>query len=36
VTVSDSKLRIGIQKSEYIRRDWLMIDSWKLEYLGKE
>lgn len=36
VTVSDSKLRIGIQKSEYIRRDWLMIDNWKLEYLGKE
>ena len=35
VEVTNGNLRIGLQKSEHIRRDWLMIDNWKLEYLGK-
>lgn len=35
VHVTNGQLRIGLKKSEYIRRDWLMIDNWKLEYLGK-
>ncbi len=36
VQVTGGKLRIGLRKSSYIRRDWVMIDNWKLEYLGKE
>lgn len=34
VQVSNGQLRIGLKKSQLIRRDWLMIDNWKLEYLG--
>ena len=36
VEVTNGQLRIGLKKEEAIRRDWLMIDNWKLEYLGKE
>ncbi len=36
VEVTNGKLRVGLKKNEAIRRDWLMIDNWKLEYLGKE
>ena len=36
VQVTNGKLRIGMKKTTSIRRDWLMIDNWKLEYLGKE
>lgn len=36
VTVTTGKLRIGIRKSTTIRRDWVMIDNWKLEFLGRE
>lgn len=36
VQVSNGKLRIGLRKTTTIRRDWTMIDNWKLEYLGKE
>lgn len=35
VEVTNGQLRIGLKKDEHIRRDWLMIDNWKLEYLGK-
>lgn len=35
VTVTTGKLRIGIRKTTTIRRDWVMFDNWKLEYLGK-
>ena len=35
VAVTTGKLRIGIRKSTTIRRDWMMFDNWKLEYLGK-
>lgn len=35
VQVTNGKLRIGLQKETAVRRDWLMIDNWKLEYLGK-
>jgi hypothetical protein len=35
VVVTNSSLRIGIRKNTTIRRDWVMIDNWKLEYLGK-
>ena len=35
VKVTNGKLRIGLKKNEAIRRDWVMIDNWKLEYLGK-
>lgn len=35
VEVTGGKLRIGLQKTTTIRRDWLMFDNWKLEYLGK-
>ena len=35
VNVTTGKLRIGIQKNTTIRRDWVMFDNWKLEYLGK-
>lgn len=35
VEVTDGKLRIGLKKDTAIRRDWVMIDNWKLEYLGK-
>jgi hypothetical protein len=36
VQVTNGQLRIGLRKSTTIRRDWVMIDNWKLEYLGKE
>ena len=36
VQVTSGKLRIGLKKDTALRRDWLMIDNWKLEYLGKE
>lgn len=36
VNVTNGKLRIGLRKNTTIRRDWVMIDNWKLEYLGKE
>ena len=36
VQVTSGKLRIGLKKETTIRRDWVMIDNWKLEYLGKE
>lgn len=36
VAVTTGKLRIGIRKTTTIRRDWMMFDNWKLEYLGKE
>lgn len=36
VTVTSGQLRIGLKKETTIRRDWVMIDNWKLEYLGKE
>ena len=35
VNVTNGKLRIGLRKTTTIRRDWVMIDNWKLEYLGK-
>lgn len=35
VQVTDGKLRIGMKKNTTIRRDWVMFDNWKLEYLGK-
>jgi len=35
VQVTNGQLRIGLRKSTTIRRDWVMIDNWKLEYLGK-
>ena len=35
VNVTTGKLRIGLRKSTTIRRDWVMFDNWKLEYLGK-
>ena len=35
VRVTTGKLRIGIRKTTTIRRDWVMFDNWKLEYLGK-
>ena len=35
VQVTDGQLRIGLRKTTTIRRDWVMIDNWKLEYLGK-
>lgn len=35
VQVTNGKLRIGLRKNTTIRRDWVMIDNWKLEYLGK-
>lgn len=34
--VTNGKLRIGLRKNTTIRRDWVMMDNWKLEYLGKE
>jgi len=34
VQVTNGKLRIGIKKTTTIRRDWVMFDNWKLEYLG--
>lgn len=34
VQVTNSQLRIGLHKTTTIRRDWVMIDNWKLEYLG--
>jgi len=34
--VTNGQLRIGLRKNTTIRRDWVMIDNWKLEYLGKE
>ena len=34
VEVTNGKLRIGARKSTTIRRDWVMLDNWKLEYLG--
>ena len=36
VQVTNGQLRIGLKKGTAVRRDWLMIDNWKLEYLGKE
>ena len=36
VEVRNGQLRIGLRKTTTIRRDWVMIDNWKLEYLGKE
>lgn len=36
VQVTNGQLRIGLRKDTTIRRDWVMIDNWKLEYLGKE
>ena len=36
VQVTGGKMRIGMQKNTTIRRDWVMFDNWKLEYLGKE
>jgi len=36
VQVTNGQLRIGLKKDTAVRRDWLMIDNWKLEYLGKE
>ena len=36
VQVTNGKLRIGLKKTTTIRRDWMMFDNWKLEYLGKE
>ena len=36
VQVTNGKLRIGMKKDTTIRRDWVMIDNWKLEYLGKK
>ena len=36
VQVTNGQLRIGLRKNTTIRRDWVMIDNWKLEYLGKE
>lgn len=36
VQVTSGKLRIGLRKNAAIRRDWVMFDNWKLEYLGKE
>lgn len=36
VQVTNGKLRIGMRKSTTIRRDWVMIDNWKLEYMGKD
>ena len=35
VKVTSGKLRIGMRKTTTIRRDWTMLDNWKLEYLGK-
>ena len=35
VQVTNGLLRIGLRKTTTIRRDWVMIDNWKLEYLGK-
>lgn len=35
VQVTNGKLRIGIRKNTTIRRDWMIFDNWKLEYLGK-
>ena len=35
VHVTNGQLRIGLRKSTTIRRDWVMLDNWKLEYLGK-
>ena len=35
VQVTNGQLRIGLRKTTTIRRDWVMIDNWKLEYLGK-
>ena len=35
VQVTNGKLRIGLRKSTTIRRDWVMFDNWKLEYMGK-
>lgn len=34
VQVTSGKLRIGMRKTTTIRRDWTMLDNWKLEYLG--
>jgi hypothetical protein len=36
VQVTNGQLRIGLRKNTTLRRDWVMIDNWKLEYLGKE
>lgn len=36
VHVSSGHLRIGLRKTTTIRRDWVMIDNWRLEYMGKE
>ena len=36
VQVANGKLRIGLRKSTTLRRDWVMLDNWKLEYLGRE
>lgn len=36
VQVTNGQLRIGMKKNTTIRRDWVMFDNWKLEYLGKE
>lgn len=36
VLVTNGQLRIGLRKTTTIRRDWVMLDNWKLEYLGKE
>lgn len=35
VRVTTTQLRIGLRKGTTIRRDWVMLDNWKLEYLGK-
>ena len=35
IQVTNGQLRIGLRKTTTIRRDWVMIDNWKLEYLGK-
>ena len=36
IQVTNGTLRIGMRKSTTIRRDWVMLDNWKIEYLGEE
>ena len=36
IQVTNGTLRIGMRKSTTIRRDWVMLDNWKIEYLGEK
>lgn len=36
IHVTNGQMRIGLRKQTTIRRDWVMMDNWELNYFGKE